>query len=108
MSNSLKLDLFRISYNIFRLCHYNCTIISNVNSNIIYNDESNVLLTINLGMLSIEIKQIICYRLEWNYNNIEVDITLRCQLRKHHYYHVLIVYDDNFKIMMDFFCLWNF
>jgi len=44
----------------------------------------------------------------WNYNDIEVDITLRCQLRKHQYYHVLIVYDDNFKTMMDFFCLWNF
>jgi hypothetical protein len=57
MSNSLKLYYFFIEFliiYIFRLCHYNCTIIPNVNSRIIYNGESNVLLTINLGMLYTE------------------------------------------------------
>jgi len=85
------------------LCHYNDTIISDVNINIIYNGESNLLLYSNLSMSYAEIKEIICYRIGWNYNNIDVEITLRCQIGEYQYYLLPIVCDDNFKTTIDSF-----
>jgi len=66
------------------LCHYGGTIILDVNSSITYNGGSSVLLNTNLGMSNAEMKKkTICHGLEWNYNDIEVDITWRCQVREH-------------------------
>jgi hypothetical protein len=39
-----------MSYNIFILCHYDDTIILDVNSSIIYNSECNLLLNGSLDM----------------------------------------------------------
>ena len=47
-----------------------------------------------------DIKQVICHKLEWNYNDIEVDI---CKVGEHHYYLVSIAYDISFKTMIDSF-----
>jgi hypothetical protein len=46
-----------------------------VNNNITYNDGSNLLLTSNLGISYLEMKEIICHGLRWNYNDIDVEIT---------------------------------
>jgi hypothetical protein len=56
-------------FNCFILCYY---IVFYVNNNITY-DESNVLLSINLSMLFADIKQVICYKLELNYNDIKIN-----------------------------------
>jgi hypothetical protein len=74
-----------------------------VNNNITYNDGSNLLLIGNLGMSYIETKEIICHELDWNYNNINVEITWRCQISEHQYYPISIVCDDSFKTMSDYF-----
>jgi hypothetical protein len=50
-----------------------------------------------------EIKETICHELRWNYNDIDVEITWRCQTSEYQYYLVLIVYDDSFKTMIDSF-----
>jgi len=47
-------------------------------------------------------KKTIYHRLGCNYNDIDVEITWRCQVGKHQYYSVSIVCDDSFKIMIDF------
>jgi hypothetical protein len=85
------------------LCHYDVTIVPDVNINIIYNGKSSLLLDGNLNMSYAKIKVIICHRIGWNYNNIDVEITLRCQIGEHQYYLVPIVCDDNFKTMIDSF-----
>ena len=92
-----------MSNNIFMLCHYNDNIVLEVNNNITYNDGSNLLLIGNLGMSYIETKEIICHELGWNYNNINVEITWRCQISEHQYYPISIVCDDSFKTMSDYF-----
>jgi hypothetical protein len=38
------------------------------------------LLNDNLGMSFMDVKQAICHELEWNYNDIEVDITWKCKV----------------------------
>jgi hypothetical protein len=50
-----------------------------------------------------EIKKTIWHGLEWNYNDIDVEITWRYQIYKQQFYPVPIVYDDSFKKMIDFF-----
>jgi hypothetical protein len=85
------------------LCHYNDNIVLEVNNSITYNDGSNLLLIGNLGMSYIETKEIICHELDWNYNNINVEITWRCQISEHQYYPISIVCDDSFKTMSDYF-----
>jgi len=67
-----------MSYNIFILCHYGGTIIYDVNSSIICDGGSSLLLNGNLGMSYAKMKEIICYRLGMNYNDIDVKITQRC------------------------------
>jgi len=69
-----------MSDNIYTLCHYSGNIVPEVNSSITYNSEISLLLTSNLGMLYIELKETICHRLKWNYNDIDVKITWRCQI----------------------------
>jgi hypothetical protein len=82
------------------LYHYGDTIILDVNNNITYNGRNN-LLNDNLGMSYVEIKETICHGLEWSYNDIDVEITWRCQISEHQYYPVLIVCDYNFKTIID-------
>ena len=72
------------------LCHYGDIIIF-MNSSITYNDGNNLLLNDNLNMSYTKIKAIIYHELEWNYNDIDVEITWRCQIDEHQYYFVLIV-----------------
>jgi hypothetical protein len=62
-----------------------------MNSSITYNDGNNLLLNDNLNMSYTKIKAIIYHELEWNYNDIDVEITWRCQIDEHQYYFVLIV-----------------
>ena len=50
-------------------------------------------------MLYLKIKEIICHGLEWNYNDIDVEITQRCQISEQQYYIAPIVCDGSFKIM---------
>ena len=61
--------------NIFMLCHYNDNIVPKMSSSITYNDMNNLLLTYNLSMSYIEMKEIIFHGFEWNYNDIDVEIT---------------------------------
>jgi hypothetical protein len=62
-----------------------------MNSSITYNDGNNLLLNDNLDMSYTEIKAIIYHELGWNYNDINIEITWRCQIGEHQYYFVLIV-----------------
>jgi hypothetical protein len=78
-------------------------IVPKVNISITYNDRSNLLLTGDLGMSYIEMKKIICHELGWNYNDIDVKMTWRCQISEQQYYLVLIVCDDSFKAIIDSF-----
>ena len=57
------------------LCYYGSTIVPNVNSSITYNGKSNFLLIDNLGMSYAEMKETICYGVEWSYNYINIEIT---------------------------------
>jgi len=59
----------------FMLCYYGDNIVHGVNNNITYNGGSNLLLTSNLGISYLEMKEIICHGLRWNYNDIDVEIT---------------------------------
>lgn len=81
----------------FMLCYYGDNIVLEVKNNITYNGGSNLLLTSNLGISYVEIKEIICHGLECNYNDNDVEITWRCQIDEHQYYHVSIVFDGSFK-----------
>jgi len=56
-----------MSNNIFRLCHYDGNIVPEVKNSITFNGGSRLLLTGNLGMLYIEMKEIICHGFGWNY-----------------------------------------
>jgi len=94
---------YKISYNIFILYHNGGIIIHAMNNSITYNGMNNLLLNGNLGMSFEEIKETICHELRWNYNDIDVEITWRCQTGEYQYYLVLIVYDDSFKTMIDSF-----
>jgi hypothetical protein len=85
------------------LFHYSDIIIYDVNSNITYNGGSNLLLNCNLGMSYAEIKETICHGFRWNYNDIDVEITWRCQIGEHQYYPIPIVRNSSFKIMIDSF-----
>jgi len=64
--------------------------------------ESSLLLNVNLGMSYTEIKETICHKLGWSYDDINVEITLRCQIGKHQYYPVLIVCNGNFETIDSF------
>jgi hypothetical protein len=46
-----------MSYNIFILCHYDDTIVHDINSNITYNGDINLLLNCNLDMSYAKIKE---------------------------------------------------
>jgi len=56
------------------LYHYGDNIVPEVNNSITYNDDSSLLLTGNLSMLYLKIKETIYHGLEWNYNDIDVEI----------------------------------
>jgi len=57
------------------LCHYSGTIVPNMNNSFTYNSRSNLLLNDNLDMSYAEMKETIYYELEWNYNDINAEIT---------------------------------
>jgi hypothetical protein len=65
------------------LYHYSGTIDSNMSSSITYNNKSSLLLNGNLSMSYAEMKEIIFHGLEWNYNDVDVEITWRCQIGEH-------------------------
>ena len=69
-----------MSNNIFMLCYYSDNIVTEVNNSITYSSGSNLLLTSNLGISYIKMKEIICHVLGWVYNDINVEITWRCQI----------------------------
>ena len=69
-----------MSNNIFMLCYYSDNIITEVNNSITYSSGSSLLLTSNLGMSYIKMKEIIFHVLGWVYNDINVKITWRCQI----------------------------
>ena len=52
-----------MSNNIFMLCHCGGNIVPKVNSSVTYNDRSSLLLTSNLGMSYVEMKEISCHEL---------------------------------------------
>jgi len=85
------------------LCHYDDIIVHDINSSITYNGGIYLLLNYNLDMSNAKIKEIICYELGWNYNDINVEIIWRCQICEHQYYPVSIMCDNSFKIIIDFF-----
>jgi len=85
------------------LCYYSDIIVLEVNNCITYNNRSSLLLTGNLTMLYVEIKETIWNELEWNYIDIDIEITCRYQIDKQQSYPVPIAYDDSFKKMIDSF-----
>ena len=64
-----------MSNNIFTLCHYGGNIVPKMNNSITYNGKSSLLLIGNLGMSYVEMNEIICHGLKWNYSDIDVEIT---------------------------------
>jgi len=87
----------------FMLYHYGYTVIPDVNNNITYNGRSNVLLNANLGMSLEDIKKVICQVVGWNYNDVEVDITLKCHVMEYLYYSIPILYDVSFGTIIELF-----
>jgi hypothetical protein len=67
------------------------------------NDGSSLLLISNLDISYVEMKEIICHGLVWNYNDIDIKITWRCQIGEQQYYLISIVCDGSFKIMLNYF-----
>jgi hypothetical protein len=63
------------------LCHYDVTIVPGTNNSITYIGRSIVLLNGIGGMSFEDTKKIIRGRLELNYNDVEIDITLKCLVR---------------------------
>jgi hypothetical protein len=59
----------------FMLCYNGGTITLDMNNSITHNNESNILLNANICMSLMDIKQVICHGLGWNYINVKVDIT---------------------------------
>ena len=57
------------------LCYYGGTIIPCMNNSITYIDKSTEFLNATKSVPFKDTKQIICGRLELNYNDIEIDIT---------------------------------
>ena len=78
VNNQQFFYIYRISNNIFMLCYYDGNIVPEVNSSITYNDGSILLLTSNLDMSYVELKEIIFHGLGWNYNDIDIEINWRC------------------------------
>jgi len=79
------------------LSHYVVSIIPDVNSSITYNDMINLLLNGNLNMSYAKIKETICHELGMNYNDIDVEITWRCQIGEHQYCSVPIICDGHLR-----------
>jgi hypothetical protein len=76
--------VYKISYNIFMLYHYNSTIALDVWTIISFiMVKSNMLLNANLCMSFVDTKQAICHGLWWNYNDVEVDITWKSKVGEH-------------------------
>jgi hypothetical protein len=65
------------------LCYYRDIIVHDVNSGITYNGWSSLFLNSNLCMSYVEMKEIICCGLEWNYNDIDVEITRKYYIDEH-------------------------
>ena len=74
INNNVICFFYKISCNIFILCHYSGTIVHDVNNNITYNADNSLLLNSNLCMLCVEMKETTCHELSWNYNDIDVEI----------------------------------
>lgn len=66
--------LQNISSNMALLCHYDSTIIDNDN-NITNIEGSNVISNVKLNISRPELKEVMYGGIEWNYKEIEVDIT---------------------------------
>ena len=64
-----------MSSNFVTLRHYNGTIVPDINNNIIYISRSSVFLNDIRGMSFKDTKNVICGRLELNYDDIEIYIT---------------------------------
>jgi hypothetical protein len=94
------LILQNMSSNLFILCHYSDTIVPDTNNSITY-IEKNINAT--KGMSFEDTEKIICGRLRLNYNSVGIDITWRSLVRERQYFSILIVYDVNFKNMIELF-----
>jgi hypothetical protein len=86
--------------NLFILCHYSGTIVPDTNNSITYIDKN---INVTKGISFKDTKKIICGRLGLNYNNIGIDITWRSLVRERQYFLIPIVYDVDFKIMIELF-----
>jgi len=89
--------LQNMSSNFFILCHYGDNIIPDMNNNITYISRSSVFLNGTRGMSFKDTKKIICGRLELNYNDIKIDITLTYLVGEHQYFPIPIAFDVDFK-----------
>lgn len=78
------------------LCYYGGAIVNGMNNNITYNGGSIVLLNASLDMSLAELKNVICGRTRWNYNDVEVDIFWRMLARERpvHYYVAIPIFCD--------------
>ena len=85
------------------LCHYDVTIVPGTNNSITYIGRSIVLLNGIGGMSFEDTKKIIRGRLELNYNDVEIDITLKCLVREHQYFLIPIACDVDFRNIMKMF-----
>jgi len=67
--------LQNMSSNFFMLCHYDDTVVPDTNNNITYIGRSIMFLNGTRSMLFKDTKNVICGRLELNYNDVGIDIT---------------------------------
>jgi hypothetical protein len=85
------------------LCHYDVTIVPDMNNSITYIGRSIILLNGTRGMSFEDIEKVICGKLELNYNDIEIDITLKCLVGEHQYFPIPIACDVDFRNIMKMF-----
>jgi hypothetical protein len=69
-----------------------------MNNNITYISRSSVFLNGTRGMSFKDTKKIICGRLELNYNDIKIDITLTYLVGEHQYFPIPIACNVDSKI----------
>ena len=85
------------------LYHYDGIIVPGINNSITYINRSTMLLNTIKGVSFKDTKQVIYGKLGLNYNDVEIVITCKCLVEKHHYFSILITYDVDFENMIELF-----
>ena len=83
------------------LCHCDSIIVLDSNNSITYIGRNIVFLNGTSGVSFEDTKKNISGRLEFNYNDVEIDITRRCLVEEQQYFSIPISCDVGFRNMME-------